>query len=263
MSDLTVGYWNMRGLGAPLRAMCFFADVQFTAACHPLVVADGKIEYMQTSWHSKEKSELKERNPLINLPYIIDNGKVITQSNSCLSYLGKKFNLLGTNDQEASECEQLLCEIYDLRNGMTGLAYGKDFTEEKAASVVNRQIKHGSLQKLELWLERNPLFSEVTPYLVGGHCTAPDFHLFEMLDQYSTLSTVVLKGDLFESLPKLKVFYEGWLKHEKMQKYFNSELHALPFNNLGAPFGSCKERGRTFNPETDTLHADATGVYPK
>ena len=136
-----------------------------------------KVGLLTSRWFTEDKPVLKKKDTLINLPYVIDNGRVITQTNSCLIYLGRKLNLWGTNEVEISECEQLLCEIYDLRGAMTGLAYPRDFTVEKATTVVERQVKHGNLRKIEAWLGNNPLFSETTPYLVGGHCTAPDFHL--------------------------------------------------------------------------------------
>ena len=49
------------------------------------------------------KPPLKERNPLMNLPYVIDheNGDmVVSQSNACMSYLGRQLGLWGNNDQE-------------------------------------------------------------------------------------------------------------------------------------------------------------------
>lgn len=261
---LEVGYWNIRGLGAPLRMMCFWADCRFQANCHCLVVVEGKIEYLQSDWHSKDKAVLKEKNPLINLPYVIDGDVVITQTNACMSYLGRKLNLWGTNDVEVSACEQLLCELYDLRGSMTGVAYGADGKNmEKVAAMIKRQSQHGNLYKLDLHLSRNPLFSETSPFLVGGHCTAPDFHLFEMLDQYNLMATIVLDNkDFLETMPRLKTFYHAWLKHEKMQKYLESDLHKLPLNSAGAKFGSCLDRTKTFDPATDSLHADASGIYP-
>ena len=229
----------MRGLGAPLRSMCMWSGTSFIAKCHEMP-ADG--DYLGAKWFLEDKPKLKDMNPMINLPYIIDGDMVITQTNACMSHLGRKLGLWGTSTVEISQCEQLLCEIYDLRSDMTRMAYDKNFETEAARKVVNRQKKKSNLSKLEAWLELNPLFSESTPFLVGGHATAPDFHLFEILDQYNLLSVKVLGEDLFDILPKCKVFYEAWV-HPRMQPYLKSKLHALPFNNLGASFGSAPQRG--------------------
>lgn len=53
--------------------------------------ADGG--YDLSSWYSV-KPELRELNPLINLPYVKDGDKLITQTNACLQYLGRKLNML-------------------------------------------------------------------------------------------------------------------------------------------------------------------------
>jgi hypothetical protein len=70
-----------------------------------------------STWFSQRKPELKQLNPLINLPFVIDGDvvhpppppagnfissplhlipalqQVVTQSNACLAYLGRKFNM--------------------------------------------------------------------------------------------------------------------------------------------------------------------------
>ena len=144
---------------------------------------------------------------------------------------------------------------------MTGVAYPHGKDDELVAAMIKRQIKNGNLMKLELYLSRNSDFSEATPFLVGGHATAPDFHLFEMLDQFCLMATIVLNMDFLETLPNLKTYYQAWLKLENMQKYLASDLHALPLNSAGANFGSCLDRAKTFDPATDSLHKDASGVY--
>ena len=50
-------------------------------------------------WHGGEKGELMAKNSMMNLPYIIDGETIVTQSNSCLLYLGKK---LGIDKEEFS-----------------------------------------------------------------------------------------------------------------------------------------------------------------
>lgn len=72
------------------------------------VAADGSFE--GNSWFLV-KSSLKAINPLINPPYVIDGKMIITQSNACFLYLGRKLSMLGKNEEEQSYCEQLLCEV--------------------------------------------------------------------------------------------------------------------------------------------------------
>merc|ERR1711998_467688 len=82
MADLTVGYHKFRGLGAPCRMMCFYKPKSFTA-----------VDYgsdLKESWFGGDKPGLAAKNACINLPYIINGDTVVTQSNTCLLYLGKK-----------------------------------------------------------------------------------------------------------------------------------------------------------------------------
>ena len=56
---------------------------------------------------AKDKPDLLKKNPLMNLPYVIDGETVITQSNACFLYLGRKFNLNGKNEDEIAKNDQV------------------------------------------------------------------------------------------------------------------------------------------------------------
>jgi len=67
--------------------MCSYAGVEFTNTMYD----SGEV------W-GKDKAVLKERNPLMNLPYLKDVAKdgtdaVTTQSNACLMYLDARLGL--------------------------------------------------------------------------------------------------------------------------------------------------------------------------
>ena len=115
---MTIGYWSIRGLGAPLRMMAEFAGASYIARLHNVEPVEGG-GFNTDDWFIP-KEELKKKNPLINLPYIVDDGVVITQTNACMEYLGTKFNLMGKTTLERGECTMLLCQAKDLRDDMTG-----------------------------------------------------------------------------------------------------------------------------------------------
>merc|ERR1711966_8120 len=177
--------------------------------------------------------------PLWNLPFCADRErrKVVVQTNAVFAYLGRRCGMFGDDAGAASECEQLLCEIYDLRNVMTGAAYGpKDFD---AAAVLAGGRSH--LQKLERVLAMQAQTAgAATPavHLVGGKFSAPDFHLYEMLDQFEAAAAAA-RQDLYAGLPRLKEFKEGFEGLPENRFYLESWLHEeLPFNNCMAKFGS-------------------------
>jgi len=111
-NKILVGYWSIRGLGAPLRLMCEYAGANYEAVNYELKGEPGNWD--ASAWFSV-KPALKDRNPLMNLPYVVDGDRVITQSNACLLYLGRKFGLSGKNEDEVTRMEQSLCQAMDLR----------------------------------------------------------------------------------------------------------------------------------------------------
>ena len=79
-----------------------------------------------------------------------------------------------------------------------------------------------------------------TPFLVGNSPTAPDFHMFEMLDQHeilakflktkSFLATENEKGKLLYS--NLRKFYGDFKLLPQLQDYFAGDAYQLPINNI-------------------------------
>jgi glutathione S-transferase len=241
--SITVGYWTIRGLGAPLRAMVMYAGVPLNNVmydCKPK--EDGSFD--ASAWFTV-KPELKAVNPLVNLPYVIDGDVVVSQTNACLAYLGRKLGLWGKTSQEVCACEQLLSELMDLRNSMTNFAYSATLPiTADNTPVASVQGKNGVLQKLELWLERkvskSPEAKNFGMFLVGDSATAPDFHLHELLVQYTALATFVNLPPFLAEYPRLAFFFENFEKLPGMQRYLQSvgALGALPFNQKMAKFGA-------------------------
>jgi len=233
-----IGYWSIRGLGAPLTMMMCAAKTPFTLFLYDIV------EKGEDGWNSdyfSAKGEYIEefKQPLWNLPFCVDreNERVVVQTNAIFAHLGKACGMFGDDAIAESECELLLCEIYDLRNVMVGYAYGGDVAI--ASSVVAGGKKH--LRKLEKWLEiqAEKTGNSSVVHLVNGKFSAADFHLFEMLDQFEAFAEDNKLGDLYTDMKRLKEFKEGFKALPENQFYLNSWLHKeLPFNNCMAKFGS-------------------------
>jgi len=220
---LEIGYWAIRGLGAPLRAMAMYADEPFEAKCYDLrEKPDGGWDL--SCWYGP-KEALKKRNALMNLPYVVDGDIVVSQSNACLVYLGEKFGLLGATASERIECEQLLCEIMDLRNAMVKEFYG--------SGELVKLFEVASLAKLNAWLE-----AKGATFLVTATPTAPDFHLCELLDQLLKAGEVAGVAEPLGAYPALRALHGRFFALERMQKYNRSHLAQFPINNKMAKFGA-------------------------
>jgi len=201
---------------------------------------------------------LKKKNSLINLPYLQFNEagkeKIIAQSITCLTYLGKKFNMFGENSKEELDCNQFLQETVDLRNIVTRFAYTHFENENdeltEASTVFNQAFEHsnvGKLQKFEHWLSSKSN-EETKLFLIGNNISSPDFNLFDTLELYYAFLKHykfvknINSDNFFEQLgfPLVSKFFLNFKTLPKMQKYFNSMLYQFPFTNKSAKFGSGK-----------------------
>mmetsp|Transcript_17524 Transcript_17524/g.25931 ORF Transcript_17524/g.25931 Transcript_17524/m.25931 type:complete len:307 (-) Transcript_17524:165-1085(-) len=238
-----LGYWSIRGMGAPLRMMLCAARVPHWVALYHVKATPGVILWDKESWH-KDKAWMEQANPFANLPYLIDTKTqtIICQTNAIFSYLGKELNMIGSNKMETAKCEELLCEIYDLRNVMVDFAYGNDQTSATKNYAAIECLQRGAvyLSKLETYLQQQQS-AGTAGYLVGNALTAPDFHLYEMYCQFDSLSKYYsMDESLDEMFPLLKAHVQAFQSLKENQMYLNSpELYQnLPFNNPYAHFGA-------------------------
>lgn len=215
--------------------------------------ADGVVD--NSDWFNK-KPALFERHPLINLPYLIDGETIVTQSNSCLSYVGRKYNMYGSTFEENILCDTLLCEVFDLRNKVVGFAYSSKGSNKDDA-VTFLESTNFNLNKLNVFKSKSLSDS----YLVGNSATAPDFHLYEMIDQLKIIARVHDISDIIEtSYPALSKFYSSFAALPQNQKYLSSSLAKLPMNNVMASLGSNPD-GSKYSGGTECDWYGASGIY--
>ena len=106
---ITVAYWATRGLGAPLRMMVMYANHPLNCVLYDYDVKDGSFD---GSLWTNAKQALKEKTPIINLPYVNVKDMWVCQSIACSTYIGRKLSMNGKNDDEISYCEQMLNEVF-------------------------------------------------------------------------------------------------------------------------------------------------------
>ena len=203
---ITVGYWSTKGLGAVCRMVVLYSGYSLKAKNYKLqpVSKDNNLTYDGSEWHDSDKIDLKKRNSLINLPYmelVNSSGDelLISQSNACLSFLGRKFNMFGKNEVEVSKCEQLLLETNDLRSVISSFAYthykNKDLEKEAAKEELLKYYNFVTKKK------KKNIFNEL-------------------------------------GYPNISKFYNNFINLPKMQKYLNSIFYTFPYTNKSARFGS-------------------------
>mmetsp|Transcript_39607 Transcript_39607/g.66408 ORF Transcript_39607/g.66408 Transcript_39607/m.66408 type:complete len:547 (+) Transcript_39607:57-1697(+) len=220
-----VSYWKIRGLGAPLRMMCAFAGANWSAVdFEAKMSADGTVD--KKSWFQGAKPELIKRNPLLNLPFVIDNasGELVTQTLACMCFLAEKLGLMGSC---AATTHQLLCEAHDLRNAAVKAFYGRQDYEPYITKTIPKEYA-----KFEAWLGLHK-----KPFLNGETPTAPDFHLWEMLDQNERFCVEIKAASSFlAGFPNLNKYYSSFRALPELKGYFNGPFYQYTCNNPHAKY---------------------------
>lgn len=229
---LTVAYWKIRGLGAPLRMICHFAQLKEGADVEYVSYDAGNPsghDY-KSEWF-RVKPVLLQNNPMMNLPYIIDRGRSITvvQTNACLYYLGRKFGLSGGSELERSRIDQIVAQTMDLRNASIGVFYGR-------SKVVPSDHASGPLRnhyaKLNDFMKGND-----TLFSASDEITLADFHLWEMLDQHEAWFRFEKLPSLLPDFPCLARMYKSMKEDPRLKVYFGSQYHVdFELNNQHARF---------------------------
>lgn len=212
-----LGYWNIRGLVAPIKYLLEYAGVEYEDKlykCSPPPTFD------RSEWLN-EKFTLDLDFP--NLPYYIDGDVKITQSPVIIRHLARKHGLAGKTEADQLRADLLHTQIYDYHMDYARTVYNPDFADLKEAYVK------GLPDKLKLLSQ----FLGDRKFVVGDYVTYADFLLFEFLEGQSHLVEGLLK-----EYPILEQFHQRILALEAIDKYFKSERAIkYPFNGAPAYFG--------------------------
>jgi glutathione S-transferase len=212
-----LAYWDIRGLAQPIRLLLNYVGEDFEDRMYTCGPAPN---YDRSSW-----MDIKNTMGLDfpNLPYYMSGDVKITQSNTILRYVGRKYNLLGESDVEQIRVDMMLNEIADFRSGFTRLCYGPTFKKMREPYI---EMCKGKLKQFEDFLGDRQFFA-------GDKLTVADFPVYEILDHHRILEPTILNDypkltafmDRFEALPKIKAYMES------------SKFMKFPLNNKMASFG--------------------------
>lgn len=230
-SGLILAYWDIRGLANPIRLALAYKNVKYTD-----VRIDGgnpadKDNYKKL-WFDV-KPEVCKTVKFANLPYLLDgdgdnnNDKVaISQSSAILRYIGRKYNLMGTNEVTT---DVLLSEVYDFDSAFTGMCY-RNFGQMK-------EYCQSTLPKmLDMYAEQLALFDNT--FIAGKEISIVDFKFYELLSKWKIVeSDASVATDSIASNKPISNYIERMEKLAPIKEYIESDVCIRrPINNPHAMF---------------------------
>ena len=218
----TLGYWNIRGLAAPIR-------LAFALAGKPLNEDEYTCELVDDKWVNNWSDIYKEMqssnsHPFPNLPYLkFPDGKTtIVQSNAIMRHIGREFKLYGDDAITMARVDEVLERVNDMRMEATknyyATAISKDFVEEVLPYYFSTLEKYLEKHNTRFFCCDTPTIADCAAYeaLRTALPLVPHF-----AEEFKRINEIIKR---FESLPQL-------------EKYFTSREHKFPANNRMASFG--------------------------
>lgn len=209
---ITIGYWKIRGLVAPIYYILEYIGVPYE-----------KVEYEQAddlnrdAWLSA-KFNLGLDFP--NIPYLIQGDLKMTESLAIMRYIcnSNAPELLGKNPKDGAIADMVYGVVHDIKSPVTGICYGTGDRVAANKIILDR-------------MERVSAFLKDKKFVVGDYVTYVDFYLFEQEELCDWLA----EGKLFKQFPNLKEHHDRVASLPKFAEYYNSpKFMARPFNNKSA-----------------------------
>jgi len=220
MAKLVHGYWEIRGLGQPIRLLLAYVGEDYEDKRYYTGPAP---DYDKSEWLA-EKFKLGLDFP--NLPYVLDGDVKLTQTHAIMRYLGRKYKLVGTDENENIRCDLAEQQLADLRGWLVRLSYSPGATFEEMKPVATDLMKKTLTAFSKFLGDRT--------WMVGDRLTYVDFLCYEIFFQ-----THVFDKALFEGLDNLLAYNKRFEALPTIAAYMSSDKFIKwPFNNNMATFGS-------------------------
>ncbi|XP_078483125.1 glutathione S-transferase Mu 1-like [Ciona intestinalis] len=196
MTKMLFGYWDLRGLGEPIRLMLEYTGFEYEDKRYQFIKE--KENYSDRNW-TEAKYSLGFEYP--NLPYLIDGDVKVTESWAIMKYLSRKFKALGPdNEKERIKCDVTEGVVQDVRKEFYDFCYSVKYKTDKEEFLKEISAK---LEQLQQSLGHHT-------WLCGPNLKYVDFVFFEILVHFQ----VALPG----SLDKYPMFVQGLKRFDSLER---------------------------------------------
>jgi len=165
----TLIYFDIRGRAEPIR----------------LLLADLKVEYVDQQITLSDWELHRDSMPFRRIPVYREDDLVIPEAFAILSYLGRKYDLLGANESERIRCDATVEAWKDYGNRVAN-AFGAMSNSEAERRVFIEETQPALLRDLERFYESR---STVEPFWAGPTPTVADYVAFNYIDSFQSPKT--------------------------------------------------------------------------
>jgi len=198
MTNLKLNYWALHGLGGQIRFLLEYANANYE---------DNQITMDKAEEWFATKETLGLAYP--NLPWLSDGDVKICESMAIMKYLGRKFQLAPTSENERILADQTEGFLIDLRTKLARVAYDKDTYEKSKAEFLELAPK--KLSYLNDLLGKNE-------YVVGSKMTYVDVIVYDVLmfiskfepKLVSEQANLVRFVEKIEKIPRLAAYLQTY-----------------------------------------------------
>ncbi|NP_001165924.1 glutathione S-transferase S8 isoform X1 [Nasonia vitripennis] len=182
MPSYKVTYFNIKGLGEPIRFILSQAGVDFV---------DDRVE-------SADWPKIKPTTPFGQMPVLEVDGKKINQTNAICRYLAKQYGLAGANDWENLEIDATVDTIHDLRAKIGAYYYETNAEAKAEKEKAAKELVPFYVERLDEQVKKNG------GYFVGGKLTWADLLFVAVLGYMNGIA----KEDIIAKVENLKALRE-------------------------------------------------------
>lgn len=208
MSDITLTYFNGRGLAETSRMILAIAEQEYTDFRYPLEVLCWKTYNFVRDEFDKDKKDGKLSKSLNKLPFLTVDNNVICQSKSIERYLAKRFNMMGVNEIEDAQIDSICEWIRDFKQDYQKIRQLPETDNERIDGMETwfTQDLPNKLEQLELLISSiNMSDNNITLADISIYCFICEFfdnksgainatnntpNIKKLIDKVSNLQTV-------------------------------------------------------------------------
>jgi len=235
------GYWNVRGIGQPIRSLLEFTREQYEDKLYTHSFASAlsvprrperTTDFVMASTENMEWLQDKYCLGLDfpNLPYYVDGDFKMSGSSVIARYIARKHNLVGQTETEILQVDMLQHTTYDI--------YWSQFLPIVIQNVMDRKKMKQEMDgfvngPLPGHLENFSKYLGDKKFFVGDNVTYVDFFLYELFLNFSYVASDLMNKytniqnyqERIEALPAIAKY----MKTERYTKYFEKPMTARLF----------------------------------